>query len=144
MLNYDITYNIYDYVQEASNLEIGFRRKDSFHFALDRSYRRRAGGPDAIWDTAYVEVNLPWRVSVDYSVIYDEVNKLTRDNILRARYHDDCWGVALNWYQRKVNTQDSSGAPVVENETKVMFTIILKGVGDIMGGERPALANRKI
>lgn len=145
MVNYQTWYDIYEYVWPESSLEIGFRYENLFHLALDRSYRRGPeGGDDAMWDTMYVEVNLPWGISADYSVIYDEVAGKATDNVLRARYRDDCWGVALNWYQRKINTTDDQGRPAVEDETKIMFTIELEGVGDVMGSERPPIIWRKI
>lgn len=140
MLNYDTRYNIYDAIWETSNLEIGFRYRNLFHFALDRSFKH----PDIAWDTAYVEINLPWRVSLDYSIIYNEKDQETQDSLLRMIYDAGCWGLTLSWYDRKINVTDASGQSQLERETKFLFMLTLKGLGDVFGETRSRFAQRKI
>lgn len=145
MINYDTTYDVYNAVWPSANLEIGFRYENYFHLALDRGFRRGATGqPDSAWDTVYVEINPPWKLSMDYSVIYDEINEQATDNMIRLRYRDDCWGAALSFSQRKRNVKDTSGVEQLEDETQIMLNITFDGLGDIMGGEEAPLAYRKL
>lgn len=141
MLNYETYYNVYNGIWEQSTAEIGFRYKNLFHFALDRTFLH----PASAWDTAYIEVGLPFlRSTLDYSLIYNEETHEAHDSVLRYRYHPGCWSFALNWYQRKISVLQSSGEFKVVDETKFLFMISLTGVGDIFGQGRSPVARRKI
>jgi LPS-assembly protein len=141
MLNYETNYNVYTEIWEKSTAEIGFRYKNIFHFALDRTYQY----PTTAWDTLYLEVGLPFiRSTIDYSLVYNEKTEETHDSIVRYIYHPGCWSFSLNWYQRKINTLQPSGEYKVEDETKFLFMISLSGIGDILGQGRVPIARRKL
>ncbi len=145
MLNYDTTYNVYDGIWESSNLELGYRYQNTFHLALDRRVKYQGKDvEDSVWDTVYVEINMPKNLSMDYSVIYNETDGEIFNNILRMRYKADCWSFGLNWYERKVNVTTDSGATELLNETGVLFTIRLEGLGNLVDGGKPPIANRKL
>jgi len=140
MVNYNTTYDQYDHIWKTSNLEVGFRYKQIFHFSLDRGYTY----PTTAWDTAYLELGLPWRTTLDYSVVYKEEDQEIYDSLLRLKYMPGCWGVILSWSKRKINTTDSSGSDQVEDEEKFLFQIILTGVGDVLGETRKPVAGKKL
>jgi LPS-assembly protein len=145
MVNYRTTYNPYDETFTAAQAEIGFRIGERFHFALDRQYT--FGGEkkdDIIWDTAYLELGITDHLTLDYSIIYDEVKGDIRDSVLRIRFTEDCYLIALNVSQRKVSVTDNSGIETVEDDLNFLLTISLRGVGDILGSERQPIVGRKL
>ncbi|MBI5815424.1 MAG: LPS-assembly protein LptD [Nitrospinae bacterium] len=142
------TYSFYDQFWDASRLELGVKLGSVANIALDRSYTwgnvSGMNGVDSAWDTALLELFLPWGLSADFSVIYDEVEARAKDSMARIRFRDDCWGFALNFQKRDVTRSEADGSTSVEEETRFFFTITLIGVGDVLGAEQPALARKKI
>ncbi len=145
MINYETSYDIYEDIQDYEKYEIGYRYEDIFHFALDR--RRKFQGrsvKDSIWDTAYFEVNPAGRMSMDYSIIYDEAKSEVFSHVLRTRYRDDCFSLGVDWFERKIGAVDSAGVSTTENETGFLLRVTLEGIGDVFGKGRPKLAGRKL
>jgi LPS-assembly protein len=144
MFRYRTTYDPYEGFWDSSALEFGYRFNDALHLAWDRVYQWGRGGADQTWDTAYVEINTPWKVSVDYSVVYNEVEGETNDSALRFLYKEDCWGLSLNYVKRKLAVTDEAGLTTMEDETRFTFAITLNGVGDVFGSPERAVAGRKL
>jgi len=139
MLNMNAEYNIGDSRLERTHVELGFKIGESFHFALDRvgAYTGEA------WDTAYMEFVLPGGVRADFSAIYNEQEEYINDASLRFFYKAGCWGVGISGlYKKKVDT----GSPGAEpgEETKIMFSLDLLGMGDTLGEVAKPLAGRKL
>ena len=146
MLNYRTTYNFYDNMWDSSTLGLGARYADILNVALDRVYQWGGkAGEDSAWDTGYVEVKLPWwRMTADYSVIYDETAKETTNSMARLRYRKECWGVGVSHEQRRITRTDQDGSSRQLDESRTMFTVTLVGVGDVLGGDEPSLARPKL
>ncbi|MBI4666116.1 MAG: LPS-assembly protein LptD [Nitrospinae bacterium] len=145
LFNYSTTYNHYDKFWETSTLEAGLKLWDVANIALDRIYKWGGkDGQDSTWDTAYLEVKLPWNLSLDFSWVYDEANAKTTNSLVRARFREDCWGLAINLDQRQLTKTAADGSSYTEDERRIMFTITLLGIGDILGGEQPAYARKKL
>lgn len=145
VVDYRTTYNLYERLWDTSSLGFG-ARSNSVNLALDRSYQwGGVGGTDTAWDTVYVEVKLPWwRMTADYSVIYDEIQGSATNSMARVRYRRDCWGFGVSHEQRRISRTDTDGASDLVDEIRTMFTVTLVGVGDVLGADQPALAKPKL
>lgn len=146
LLNYKTTYNFYESLWDSSTLGLGARYADLLNVALDRAYQW--GGKtvaDTAWDTAYVEVKLPWwRMTADYSVIYNETEGAATNSMARLKYRKDCWGVGVTYEQRRITRTDPDGSSRQLDESRTMFTITLVGLGDVLGADQPAIARPKL
>lgn len=146
-LNYATTYNFYESVWDSSALGLGVKYADTANFALDRSYKwgGASGEEDTAWDTAYLEVKLPWwRMTVDYSVIYNEMEGYATNSMARLKYRRDCWGFGVSYEQRTITRTDTDGSSRQMDESRTMFTVTLTGLGDALGGDQPPLAKPKL
>jgi len=146
LLNYKTTYNFYESLWDSSSIGFGARYADFLNVALDRSYQW--GGktaPDTAWDTGYIEVKLPWwRMTADYSVIYNEMDGTAANSMTRLKYRKDCWGIGVSYEQRRITSADPNGSSRQLDESRTMFTITLVGVGDVLGAEQPSIARPKL
>jgi LPS-assembly protein len=146
-LNYATTYNFYESLWDSSSLGLGTKYEDSVNFALDRAYKwgGGAGKKDAAWDTAYLEVKLPWwRMTVDYSVIYNETEGFATNSMARLKYRKECWGFSVSYEQRGITRTDADGTSRQMDESRTMFTLTLIGLGDALGGDQPPLVKPKL
>ena len=140
MLNANAEYSIDDSRLERTHVELGLNIGEVFHFALDRvgSY------PDEAWDTAYMEFVLPGGVRADFSAIYNEKEAFINDASVRFFYKAGCWGIGISGLYKKKNVIDAPGGPTISEETKIMFSIDLLGMGDTLGEVAKPLARRKL
>jgi LPS-assembly protein len=146
LLNYKTTYNFYENLWDSSTLGLGARYADFLNVALDRAYQW--GGKtiaDTAWDTAYVEVKLPWwRMTADHSVIYDETQGRATNTMTRLKYRKDCWGIGVSHENRRITRTDPDGSSRQLDESRTMFTVTLVGVGDVLGADQPSIARPKL
>jgi len=140
MLNANAEYSIDDSRLERTHVELGMKIGEVFHFALDRvgTY------PDEAWDTAYMEFVLPGGVRADLSAIYSEKDAFINDASIRFFYKAGCWGMGISGLYKKKNVVDAPGGPSISEETKIMFSIDLLGMGDTLGEVAKPLAGRKL
>ncbi|MDH5756181.1 MAG: hypothetical protein OEZ55_05890, partial [Nitrospinota bacterium] len=117
-----------------------------FHFALDRvtKYPDAADQEMEIWDTAYLEFILPGGVRADFSAVYNETEAFINDGAVRLFLKRGCWGIGLSGLYKKKIVSDSPDGPVINEETKIMLSIDLLGLGDTLGEVAQPLAGRKI
>jgi LPS-assembly protein len=146
LLNYKTTYNFYENLWDSSSIGFGARYADFLNVALDRSYQW--GGrtaPDTAWDTGYIGVKLPWwRLTADYSVIYNEMDGTAANSMTRLKYRKDCWGIGVTYEQRRITSADPNGSSRQLDESRTMFTLTLVGVGEALGAEQPSIARPKL
>jgi LPS-assembly protein len=146
IVNYRTTYDFYDGVWDTSILGLGARYADLVNVALDRAYQWGGKtGKDTAWDTAYVEVKLPWwRMTADYSMIYDETKGAATNSMARLKYRKECWGIGVSYEDRRITRTDPGGSSRQLDESRTMLTVTLVGVGDMLGGEEPSIAKPKL
>lgn len=145
LLSYRTTYNFYESLWDSSSLSLG-ARSGLVNVALDRAYRWGGDSDeDTAWDTAYLEVKLPWwRMTADYSVIYNETEGSATNSMARLKYRKECWGFGVSYEQRSITRTDADGSSRQMDESRTMFSVTLMGLGDALGGDQPPLVKPKL
>lgn len=146
MFNVNGEYDFTDAQLDRTHIELGIKVNDLFHFALDRvtKYPDAADQEMEIWDTAYLEFILPGGVRADFSAVYNETEAFINDGAVRLFLKRGCWGIGLSGLYKKKIVSDSPDGPVINEETKIMLSIDLLGLGDTLGEVAQPLAGRKI
>ena len=140
MINVVGQYNTYESRLDAFHIETGFKKDGYFNFALDHvdTY------PANAWDTVYLELNLTDKATFDISGVYSETGKYLSNAAARLFYRAGCWGFGLSLIQKKNTLADSATGTTGKDETKVMFSLDLLGMGDSVGEVAAPVAGRKL
>ena len=122
--NTDFTYNFYTDVMETWNIDTGIKLNSWLMLIFER--RERDDQTASILGT--LDITLPKGWNGKYSLRYDEFNDTLLEHNARLTYNDKCmcWGFAIDYIDRNIIT----GATKT-NETRILFSISLKGLGDL-------------
>jgi hypothetical protein len=140
MINLSGQYNTYLSQLDVFHLETGFKMAGVFNFALDHV----ASYPSDAWDTAYLELILANSATMDFSGVYNEKSSYFSDLAVRFLFHRGCWGFAVSGLYKKKTLADTEAGLVTKDETKIMFSINLLGLGDSIGEVAQPLAGKKL
>ena len=140
MLNIYGAYDTYESSWASSHVELGFKKKGVFNFALDRA----AEYDNETWNTAFLELFLPFNTILDLSGVFNETQGFVNDGAIRLKHHRGCWGFGVSALYHKSVLSDTGEENQFKEELKIMFSINLLGVGDTIGEIAEPLAGRKI
>ena len=86
-----------------------------------------------------VDITLPKGWNGKYSVRFDEFNNTVLEHNARLTYNDKCmcWGFAIDYIDRNIFTGLQK-----TNDTRVLFSITLKGLGGIEGSRGESFIHR--
>jgi LPS-assembly protein len=133
--NTDFTYNFYSDVMETWNIDTGIKLNSWLMLIFER--RERDDQTASILGT--LDITLPKGWNGKYSLRYDEFNGTLLEHNARLTYNDKCmcWGFAIDYIDRNIFT----GATKT-NETRFLFSISLKGLGDLEGSRGESFIHR--
>ncbi len=121
-INTDFTYNFYTDVMETWNIDTGIKLSSWLMLIFER--RERDDQTASILGTA--DITLPKGWNAKYSLRFDEFNDTLLEHNARLTYNDKCmcWGFTIDYIDRNIY----SGLTKT-NETRILFSISLKGLG---------------
>lgn len=125
--NTDFTFNFYTDVMETWNIDTGIKLSKWLMLIFERRERDDPNNPTAsILGT--LDITLPKGWNGKYSVRFDEYNDTLLEHNARLTYNDKCmcWGFAIDYIDRNIVTGTTK-----TNETRILFSISLKGLGDL-------------
>ncbi|MZH42371.1 MAG: LPS-assembly protein LptD, partial [Nitrospinae bacterium] len=135
--NFDSTFDIYDKTIKTFNAELGLKPVDSLYLYLQRRYTKDS--------TTFYVGTIDWSFAKGWrlqgSARYDALAGVSRENNLSLNYDNPCkcWGLKFDVIDR-INLAESLGD---ERETKYLFTLTLRGVGDFRTGVKQKLIHRE-
>jgi LPS-assembly protein len=134
-LNTDFTYNFYTDVMETWNIDTGIKLSKWLMLIFER--RERDDQTASILGT--VDITLPKGWNGKYSLRYDEFNDTLLEHNARLTYNDKCmcWGFAIDYIDRNL----FSGLTKT-NETRILFSISLRGLGGFEGSRGESFIHR--
>ena len=137
-LNTDFTYNFYTDVMETWNIDTGIKLNEWLMLIFERRER-----DDMTANTASIlgtiDITLPKGWNGKYSVRYDEFNNEFFEHNARLTYNDKCmcWGFSIDLIDRNI----FNGTQKI-NESKILFSISLKGLGNLAGSRGESFIHR--
>jgi lipopolysaccharide assembly outer membrane protein LptD (OstA) len=137
-LNTDFTYNFYTDVMETWNIDTGIKLNEWLMLIFERRER-----DDMTANTASIlgtiDITLPKGWNGKYSVRFDEFNNEVLEHNARLSYNDKCmcWGFSIDLIDRNIFTDLQK-----TNETKILFSISLKGLGNFDGSRGESFIHR--
>ena len=134
-LNTDFTYNFYTDVMETWNIDTGIKLSSWLMLIFER--RERDDQTASILGT--LDITLPKGWSGKYSVRFDELNNTLLEHNARLTYNDKCmcWGFTIDYIDRNIFSGTTK-----TNETRFMFGISLKGLGNFDGSRGESFIHR--
>jgi len=134
-LNTDFTYNVYSDALETWNIDTGIKLNSWLMLIFER--RERDDRTASILTT--LDVTLPKGWNAKYSIRYDEFNDTLLEHNTRLTYNDKCmcWGFTIDYIDRNIFTGTSK-----RNETRIMFGITLRGLGNFDGSRGESFIHR--
>jgi LPS-assembly protein len=125
-LNTDFTYNFYTDVMETWNIDTGIKLNSWLMLIFER--RERDDQTASILST--VDITLPKGWNGKYSLRFDELNNTLLEHNARLTYNDKCmcWGFTIDYIDRNLFTGITK-----TNETRILFSISLRGLGGFEG-----------
>jgi LPS-assembly protein len=137
-LNTDFTYNFYTDVMETWNIDTGIKLNEWLMLIFERRERDDLTDKSAsILGT--LDITLPKGWNGKYSVRFNEFNNEVLEHNARLAYNDKCmcWGFAIDLIDRNI----FNGTQKI-NETKILFSISLKGLGNFDGSRGESFIHR--
>jgi len=133
--NTDFTYNFYTDNLETWNIDTGIKLNEWLMLIFER--RERDNDTASILGT--LDITLPKGWNGKYSVRFDEFNNEVLEHNVRLSYNDKCmcWGFTIDYIDRNIFTGTQK-----TNETKVLFSISLKGLGNFDGSRGESFIHR--
>jgi len=134
-LNTDFTYNVYSDAMEIWNIDTGIKLNRWLMLIFER--RERDDQSASILGT--LDVTLPKGWNGKYSIRYDEFNDKFLEHNARLTYNDKCmcWGFTIDYIDRNIFT----GTTKI-NETRILFGITLRGLGNFDGSRGESFIHR--
>ena len=136
--NTDFTFNFYSGAMETWNIDTGIKLNKWLMLIFERRERDDLTAKTAsILGT--VDITLPKGWNGKYSVRFDEFNNTVLEHNARLTYNDKCmcWGFAIDYIDRNIFTGLQK-----TNDTRVLFSITLKGLGGIEGSRGESFIHR--
>ncbi len=133
--NTDFTYNFYTDNMETWNIDTGIKLNQW----LMLIFERRERDDQAASILATLDVTFPKGWNAKYSIRFDEFNNTLLEHNARLTYNDKCmcWGFTIDYIDRNLFTGTSK-----TNETRILFSISLKGLGDFDGARGETFIHR--
>lgn len=134
-LNTDFTYNFYTDNMETWNIDTGIKLSKWAMLIFER--RERDDELASIMGT--IDVNFPKGINVKYSLRHNEFTNTLLEHNARFTYNDKCmcWGFTVDYIDRNLFTGLQK-----TNETRILFSISLKGLGDFDGSRGEKFIHR--
>jgi len=134
-LNTDFTYNIYSDVLETWNIDTGIKLNQWLMLIFER--REKNNQLASILGT--LDITLPKGWNAKYSIRYDELTNTLLEHNARLTYNDKCmcWGFTLDYIDRNIFT-----GTFKTSETRFLFSISLKGLGNFDGSRGSSFIHR--
>jgi len=135
MLNFDTEYNVYDGVLETANFDVGVKPTDWMMLIFERRAVHRQSA--SILGT--VALDLPKGWNIKYSTRFDEFREEILEHNAQLTFNNSCvcWGFILDFIRR--NNFDND---IRTTETKLLFSIQLRGLGDFDGTRGESFLHR--
>ena len=136
-LNFDATFDVYENVLKTFNIELGIKPIDSLYLFFDRRYTKNS----STFFIAGADWNLGKGWRIQGTTRYDEKEKTFRENNFSLNYDNPCkcWGFNFDIIERG-NLTSVVGD---ERELKYLFSITLRGLGDLKTGNKQKLIHRE-
>ncbi len=137
-LNTDFTYNYYSGALETWNIDTGIKLAKWLMLIFERRERDDPTANSAsILGT--LDITLPKGWNAKYSVRFDEFNNAVLEHNARLTYNDKCmcWGFTIDYIDRNI----FSGFDKT-NETRILFSISLRGLGNFQGSRGESFIHR--
>ena len=134
-LNTDFTYNFYTDVMETWNIDTGIKLNSWLMLIFER--RERNDQTASILGT--VDITLPKGWNGKYSLRFDEFNNTLLEHNARLTYNDKCmcWGFTIDYVDRNIFSGTTK-----TNETRILFSISLRGLGGFEGSRGESFIHR--
>ncbi len=134
-LNTDFTYNFYTDVMETWNIDTGIKLNSWLMLIFER--RERNDETASILGTA--DITLPKGWNGKYSLRFDEFNNTLLEHNARLTYNDKCmcWGFTIDYVDRNIFSGTTK-----TNETRILFSISLRGLGGFEGARGESFIHR--
>ncbi len=134
-LNTDATFNVYDDTMETWNIDAGYKLFKWLMLIFERREIRNQTA--SILGTVGVTLPKGWKGK--YSLRYDEFNDNFLEHNGRLTYNDKCmcWGFAIDFIDRNIIT-----GTFQSHESRVMFSITLRGLGTLNGARGESFIHR--
>ena len=134
-LNTDFTFNYYTGNLETWNIDTGLKLNEWLMLIFER--REKDDQAASILGT--LDVTLPKGWNGKYSVRFDEFNNSLLEHNARLTYNDKCmcWGFTIDYIDRNIFTGLDK-----TNETRILFSISLKGLGNFDGSRGESFIHR--
>ena len=134
-LNTDFTYNFYTDNMETWNIDTGIKLSKWLMLIFER--REQDDQSASILGT--IDITLPHGWNGKYSVRFNEFTDTLLEHNARLTYNDKCmcWGFTLDYVDRNI----FSGTTKI-NETRILFSISLKGLGLFDGSRGRSFIHR--
>lgn len=135
--NFDSTYDIRENAFNSFNIEMGLKPIDSLYLYLQRRYTKD--------QTTFYVGTIDWTLGKGWrmqgSTRFDAKEGVSKENNFSLLYDNPCkcWGFKFDIIDR-VNLVQTLGD---ERETKYIFGITLRGIGDFRTGIKQKLIHRK-
>ena len=135
MFNFDTEYNTYDGVLETINFDVGVKPTDWMMLIFEkRGVHRQSASM-----LGTVELDLPKGWNIKYSARFDEFQEEFLEHNAQLTFNNSCkcWGFILDFIRRK-NFDNN----IRTTETKFLFSIQLRGLGDFAGARGESFLHR--
>ena len=136
-LNFDSTFDVHENVLKTFNIELGIKPIDSLYLFFDRRYTKNS----STFFIAGADWNLGKGWRIQGTTRYDEKEKTFRENNFSLNYDNPCkcWSFNFDIIERE-NLTSVVGD---ERELKYLFSITLRGLGDLKTGVKQKLMHRE-
>ena len=135
MLNFDSTFNIYTGVVETFNFDVGVKPTDNLMLIMERRLAHNTSA--SILGTIDYSFLPGWNMK--FSVRFDEFNETLLEKNGRLTFNDPCrcWGASLDVVQRL-----NINGGLRQEETRFLFNLTLRGLGELVGNEGETFIHR--
>ncbi len=135
MVNVDSTVDLYEGHIQTVNFDVGVRPTDNLMVIMERRMARNTSA--SILGTIDYSFLPGWNMK--FSARFDEFNETLLEKNGRLSFNDPCgcWGVSLDVIQRL-----NINGGLRQEETRFLFNLTLKGLGEIAGSEGESFIHR--
>ena len=128
ILNADATYDYENNLVNTFNFEAGIKPVDNFWIIMERRWTKNSS--NYILGTLDLSFKPGWRTQ--YSVRFDELTSTFRENNFSLLYDNPCkcWGFKFDVIDRQIEGISNER----RDQTQYLFTIKLKGLGELRRG----------
>ncbi|MEC7640946.1 MAG: LPS assembly protein LptD, partial [Nitrospinota bacterium] len=135
MVNFDTKFDVYDRVFNTLNLEVGIKPTEMLTLFFERRFTRNSS--TFLQGTIDLKLDKGWRAQ--YSSRFDEQQAKFQENDFSIAYNDpcQCWGFGFDFIKR-----NNINGGLNQDDTRFMFNLNLKGIGEIGTNKQDKLLHR--